>query len=252
MLKLKNTSLLFVFVLSVLGWNQSTAQSKTFSVDSFEKVIVSPHIQVTFRQGDTEKVVIENASVSLDKINVEVEGNTLRLYLDGAKVITKSEKVNNDHWKGKRSIYEGTKVSAVVTYKKLESLSLRGEESFLCESPLEAEKFRLKIYGESQVYFNEVDFTSLTTTIYGESYLEIKKGRIDHHKIKAYGESTINTLGVNNKNTKVTAFGEGSYRVKTSNRLKVTAFGEATVAYEGNPQINRGIILGEATIRKMQ
>jgi len=252
MSKSKHISFLFALIFSLFGWNYSTAQSKTFSVDSFDKVIVSPHIQVTFRAGDAEKVTIENTSVSMDKINIEVSGNTLRLYLDGAKVVTKSEKVANDQWQGKRSIYQGTKVSAVVTYTTLESLSLRGEESFVCESPLETEKFRLKVYGESQIYFNEVNFKFLHTTIYGESYLEIKKGHIDHHKIKAYGESTINTLGVTNKSTKVTAFGEGSYRFKTSDRLKVTAFGEATVAYEGNPEVNRGIIIGSATIRQMQ
>lgn len=243
---------ILILLFAISGIHTVIAQTKTFSVDSFDKVIVSPHIQVTFRQGDTEKVVIEKSDVSMDKVNVEVSGNTLRLFLDAAKVITKSEKVAHDQWKGKRSIYQGTKVNAVVTYKTLESLSLRGEESFVCESPLKAEKFRLKVYGESHIYFNEVDFKLLHTTIYGESYLEIKKGRMDHHKIKAYGESTINTLGVTNKITKVTAFGEGSYRFKTSDRLKVTAFGEATVAYEGNPEVNRGIVIGSATIRQMQ
>lgn len=245
-----------IFILSIafslFGISSSMSQSKTYTVDSFDKIIVSPHIQVTFRQGATEEVRIENASVSLDKIHVKVEGKTLRLYLDGAKMVTKSEKVDNGTWKGKRSIYRGTKVTAVVTYKTLESLSLRGEESFVCESRLEGEKFRLKIYGESQVYLNDVALEYLHTTIYGESYLEITKGAVNRHKITAYGESTINTLGASNKNTKVTAFGEGSYRFNTSERLKITAYGEATVAYEGNPQVNRGIIIGSATIQQIR
>jgi hypothetical protein len=35
-----------------------SAQSKTFSVDPFDKVIVSPHIGVAFIEGETESVTI--------------------------------------------------------------------------------------------------------------------------------------------------------------------------------------------------
>jgi hypothetical protein len=51
--------------------------------------------------------------------------------------------------------------------------------------------------------------------------------------------------------TKITAYGEGIYRIAVDERLKVTAFGEATVEYIGSPDIDKGIIIGEATIRKI-
>ena len=71
----------------------TTAQDKTYEVEAFEKVIVSPHIEVTLMEGDEESVTINNAKVAMDKINVTVEGKTLRLYLDDARVVTKSEKI---------------------------------------------------------------------------------------------------------------------------------------------------------------
>jgi hypothetical protein len=37
-----------------------------------------------------------------------------------------------------------------------------------------------------------------------------------------------------------------------ADRLKITAYGEATVAYEGNPEVEKGIIIGEASIQKIQ
>ncbi|NJB70232.1 ribosomal protein L31 [Saonia flava] len=241
---------LLLFV--ILGVGRTLAQTKTFPVDVFNKVVVSPHIQVKFIEGERESVFIETSSVPMDKINVEVQGKTLNLYLDGAKVVTKSERVEDDKWKGKKSIYKGTIVTAIVTYKNLEELSLRGEETFVCESFLDVEKFRLKIYGESQVYLNKVNIQDLRATIYGESYLEIKEGTINEQKITAYGETTVNTADVNSQKTKIKAYGEGSYRVHVSENLKVTAYGEAIVAYEGNPTVNRGIIIGEATIQKIQ
>jgi len=248
----KNRPHIFTIMLGLLIVQIGWAQIRSTDVDAFDKIIVSPHIQVDFQQGDSENVVIESSKVSEDKINIEVNGKTLRIYLDGAKEVTKSEKTYENGRKRKKSIYKGTIVKATVTYKNLDELSLRGEEKFVCKSPLEGEKFRLKIYGESQVYLEHVGLNNLQTTIYGESYLELKKGSIGRQKITAYGETKINTLGVESTSAKITAYGEGSYRLNVKDNLKITAYGEATVAYEGNPKVDKGLIIGEATIRKIQ
>ncbi len=242
-------SLLLFFLISV---EYTQAQSDNIAVNHFDKVIVSPHIQVTFIEGNEESVSIQKISVSKDKLNIEVKGKTLRIYLDGAKEVTENEKYYKDGKKRTRSVYNGTIVTATITYKNIDELSLRGEEKFICKSPIVQDDFRLKIYGESQVIINEVALKSLQTTIYGESFLEIKSGTINKQKITAYGETKVNTLGVDNKTTKITAYGEGSYRVNVSEELKVTAYGEATIAYIGTPNVNTGIIIGEATIQKIR
>ncbi|KAA1242731.1 DUF2807 domain-containing protein [Aquimarina sp. RZ0] len=243
----------FILIILMLSGSMSVrSQTKIIRVDTFEKIIISPHIQVTFKKGDTETVAIEDATVSSDKINVEVLGTTLRVYLDDAKTTTKNKTVYMNGRKQIQPIYKGTVLKAVITYKNLKELSLRGEQTFVCESLLDTENFRLKIYGESEVYLNLVQLKTLHTTIYGESYLEIKKGSIEEQKITAYGESKINTLGVDNRSTKITSYGDGSYRFTISDNLKVTAFGETTVAYQGNPDVDKGIVIGESTIRKMQ
>jgi len=247
---MKNKTIITLYFL--FACTATWAQNNTINVDHFEKVIVSPHIQATFVHGDNEKVQIESNTDSDDKINVEVNGKTLRIYLDGAKEVTKNEKVNKDGYKRSKSIYNGTVLIVTITYTNLKELSLRGEEKFICESPLKGDQFRLKIYGESQVYLNEGSLDELHATVYSESYLEIKNGNVNSQKFTAYGETKINTLGVSNKFTKIIAYGEGSYRVNVSDRLKVTAYGEATVAYKGNPDIDKGIVIGEATIQRIQ
>ncbi|WP_373519922.1 head GIN domain-containing protein [Pricia sp.] len=241
-------TILFAF----LAIQTSFAQTKPLNVDTFDKVIVSPHVQVVFQQGDSESVTIESSSVSEEKINIEVNGKTLRLFLDGAWDVTKSEKTNENGYEQRKSMYNGTVIKATVTYKNLEELSLRGEENIVCKSTLKGEKFNLTIYGASQVYLNKVTVGNLKTTIYGQSYLELKEGTIDRHKITAYGETKVNTLGVESKSAKIIAYGEGSYRLKVSDDLKITAYGEASVAYEGNPKVNKGIIIGEARIHRIQ
>ena len=246
MSKTKFIALLIFIVLSI---GNISAQTKVVPVEHFDKVIVSPHIQVNFVLGDEESVSIESISVSEDKLNVEVSGSTLRIYLDDAKTVTKSEKA--DDYNGKKSIYDGNIVKATVTYKNLKELSLRGEQKFVCESLLEVDKFVLYVYGESRVILNEVKLNNLNTTIYGESYLEIKSGSIGRHKIIAYGESEVNTPIVTTKTAKVTAYGEANIRLMVTDDLKVTSYGEANIAYSGDAKLNKGIVIGDAAIKKI-
>lgn len=240
-----------LFALLILGTNSLIAQQKSFDVNSFDEVVISPHIEVVFEKAATPSVTIDNIDVSMDKLHVEVKGKTLHIYLDDAKVYTKSEKVKYDDYKGKHAIYDGTIVSAKVYYTDLEELSLRGEENHKIISPIKGEKLKIKVYGEADVYVDEIEVQEFFVTMYGESYLEVKKGNAERQRIVSYGEGEINTFGVQNNSAKVTAYGEGRLKLKVSDELKVTAYGEATVHYKGSPMVNRGIVLGEATIHQI-
>ena len=240
----------YIAILLIFGCKATFAQTTTY-VKHFNKVIVSPHVQVTFVEGNQESVTIENSTVSNDKINIDVKDNTLLIYLDGAKEIDKNETYYENGNKMKRPIYKGTVLTATVTYKTLDDLSIRGEETQVCKSPLKSDKFKLKIYGESLVVFNEVSFGELRTTIYGESHLEIKSGSITNQRYTAYGESTINSLNITGNTSKITAYGEADFRLNVSDEIKITAFGEARLGYLGNPKITKGLHFGEVHIDKI-
>ncbi len=221
---------------------------KAVSVDSFEKVIVSPHVKVTFIQGNEESVAIEECTIDQDKVNVEVNGKTLRIYLDGAKEVTKNKDVVINGSKVRESIYNGTVLTVSVFYKNLSDVSIRGEETILFNSPISQENLQLKIYGESSVYFEALTLNRLNTNIHGESYLEIKSGIIGEQRITAYGGSRINTLGIENNKTKFTAYGDSDVNFNVSDLLKVTAYGDATVGYTGGAQIKKGLTIGDVKI----
>ncbi len=248
----KETLLKSLIIFLLFSTVNANAQSKTIAVEKFDKVIVSPHIQVTFREGNKEAVIIEQNKEPFEKLNIEVVNHTLRIYLEDAKMVTKSEKIRENNRERRVSKYKGTVVSAIVIYKKVEKLSLRGEQTFILESPIKTNKLTLNIYGESQVYINEVALDNLYVSIYGESYLEIKKGSITRQKFTSYGESTINTIEVNNQSTKITAYGMGSFRFNVTDDLKITSYGEATVAYKGNPTVRKGIVIGETKIENIR
>ncbi|NHF58739.1 DUF2807 domain-containing protein [Flavobacteriaceae bacterium TP-CH-4] len=240
-----------VLMITVFSLQSVSGQLEAIPVKSFEKLIVSPHIEVILKEGNEESVVINESEISKDKINFEVSGKTLRVYLDGARVITKSERVAYDNYEGRRSIYDGTMAKVTITYKRLKNLSIRGEEKVHVASAMNQKNMKLTIFGESKVYFDNLIAENLTVAIYGESYLEITDGSVNHQVYRAYGESEVNASEIRNRSTKITAYGESNFRVKVSDRLKITCFGEATINYAGNPEVEKGIVIGEASIRKV-
>jgi len=240
---------LLIIALCVLSLNV-LAQEKEVAVKDFHKVIVSPHIAVTFIEGEQNKVVVENMIVPREELNLEVKGKTLRVYLDDAKVIAKTEKVEGENYKMTKPVYPRTAATLTIYYTDLKELSLRGEESFHVESKLNQQEFRLKIYGESEVYLHEVQLKKMNVTIYGESVLKVLKGSVQNQKFKAYGESVISASKIISSDTKIVSYGEGSYRVNAQDTLKVTSFGESVVYNSGNAELNKGIVLGENTIAK--
>ncbi|MCH9660865.1 MAG: DUF2807 domain-containing protein [Bacteroidetes bacterium] len=224
---------------------------RTVNVESFNKVIISPHIEVTFVEGITESILVENSQVADDKLNIEVAGKTLRVYLEGTKNIPKNKKEYVNGHKIKRPLYKGTQATVTITYVSINEASLRGEERISFQSRFDQEKLRLKIYGESRISFSEVKLDEMHTTIYGESILKMKAGTITKQKIVAYGESKVDMEEISNKETTVTAYGEAEFVLNASDKIKVTAFGEAVIGYKGSPIIKKGINIGDVQIYAM-
>ena len=224
------------------------AQNSTISVSNFDTVTISPHISVTFKQGTEESVVVESLTEPIEKLNVEVKKNNLSIYLEGARITTKNEKEKTEYYTRSKPIYKGTVAKLVVTYKDINTLDLRGEEQFYFEDTIETEKLKLKIFGASEVNMNSVNVSTLAATLYGESHFEIMSGTTNKQRIIAYGETTVNTQNVESKETKLTAYGSGTFQLNVADKLKVSSYGEATIVYKGNPDVNRGIVLGETKI----
>lgn len=230
----------------------SAADAQTGPVNHFHKVMVSPYIQATFVQGDAESVTINSSIVDTGKFHVEVEHGTLRLYLEGAKEFPHDDGHYRDDGGQRRPLYPDHAVVVTVTYRKIDALSLRGEEKYLCASPLSVNRFRLWVYGESTVIFTEVHIAKMHSTIYGESSLDIRSGEINKQIYTCYGEGKINSTAIAGRAARVTAFGEAEFRVNVSDRIKLTAFGEARLRYMGNPAIVKGIHIGGVDVQRLE
>ena len=81
-----------LYLAVLLPGGTTAAAQTTRLLNHFEKVIISPHAQVTFVQGNEEKETIEKRTVNSDKVNIEMKNHTLRIYLDGAKKLQRPKK----------------------------------------------------------------------------------------------------------------------------------------------------------------
>ncbi|MET1055188.1 MAG: head GIN domain-containing protein [Pedobacter sp.] len=241
-----NKFLLITTALTLFSLKITKAQ-EVVTVAQFDRVIVSPHVQATFTKGDKESVTIENSTVSRDKVNIESNGKTLRVYLEGAKEVTKNEKVNE----GKKSLYQGTVLTVAISYKTLHDLSVRGEETIHLKSKIDQDDFNLVMYGEAQVNIDELRLKTMHTVSYGESALNLKSGTIEDQRFTSYGESKIDALAIKNSTSTATLYGEAELRLNATDQIKVTSFGEAKVGYKGSPAIKRGLNIGKVNIYKI-
>ena len=246
MKNLKLTSMLLILLITQVAVAQSIV-----SVSDFDKAIISPHIETTFVQGEENSVTIIDNKLSNDKVNIEVKGNTLRVYLDDAKELTKHKRVIKNGSKMKVPIYQGKVLEVLVTYKHISHLSLRGEQKTVCESPINIEDFKLKIYGDSTVILNEVNLQNFDIDIFGEGELFVNKGNTGHQRITTFGEGIVNLEEVKNKTSKLKAYGEAEFRIQSSEHIRFSAYGEAQLFYTGSAEVDKGLSFGNSSVHKI-
>jgi len=246
-MKIKQRTLLII-VLLVLTIQFAEAQEISKDLKSFNKIIVSPKVNLILEQGDQETIRLTYSNVDPAKINIKVQGNTLRIYLDEAKVTEKTYRTADNQ---KIGIYRDAAITAYVTYKELEHLEIRGNQELTCKSPLKAERFTLKAYGENEINLASLKTEYLRTSLFGDNDLKIRSGKAEYQKYRLFGENKIDTQDLKSFSATATIFGESKLKLNSQDQLKVTAFGEPQVSYYGDASVNRGLIFGKAHITKL-
>jgi hypothetical protein len=240
--------ILFIAAIVMISGAAIAQEEISRELRSFDKVVASPRINLILEKGDQEGIRVVYAEISESKINIEVKGKTLRIYLDDARVIDKLERVSRGH---KRSVYANASVTAYVTYRELRHLEIRGQQELTCKDPIKAKKFTLKAYGENEIELASIKTDFFKTALYGENRLKVNGGRADYQKYKLYGENKIDSRELKSFSATTTIFGESKIKLTTEDELKVNAFGESDVRYGGNAYVNRGLVFGEVKISRM-
>lgn len=234
-------------LISANALSQEAAEIRR-DLPSFSRITASPYINLVLREGPDEAIRIVYEDVDRENINIDVKGKTLRIFLKDSRISDKTVRVSRNE---KREYYEGAKVTAYVTYRKLDRLEIRGHQQLICESPISSEKFKLKAYGRNEINLVSLKTEYLKTRLYGENTLRVSGGRAEYQKYKLYGENDINTEDLNSYHTQATIFGESKLRLNTQDELVIHAFGESRVSLIGNAIVNKGLVIGRTDIRRV-
>jgi hypothetical protein len=223
------------------------AQDIQKELKHFNKIIASPRIHLVLKKGDKESVRVEYRNVAKEKINIEVNGKTLAIYLDNAR---KLERLKDNDYGRSSWMYEGVVVTAYVTYTDLEALEIRGNQDITCHDPIEAEEFRLKAYGENVITLASLKTDFFKASMFGENELRIKDGKVVEQKYKLYGENKIDTREMKSAFTSTSIFGEGNLKVTSTEQMRVDAFGEPTIYVKGGGNVRKRLVFGKTYIRE--
>lgn len=229
-----------------------TSFSQEFKQDlkPFEKIVASPRINLILEQGDRESVRVVYNNIDVDKINVLVKGNTLHIYLDGAKKIEPTVRSYDEDYIPRHRKYRDASITAYVTYKKLDVLEIRGNQELTCHGNLESEKFVLRAYGENEIRLESLKTKYFIASLYGKNDLKVREGNVMEQKYRLYGENTIDTKALKSQYTFTNIFGEGKVRVNSTEEFTVNSFGEPKIYVEGGGQIFKRLVLGKAKISR--
>jgi len=237
--------------LLALSVSLSRAQEQVQLLEPFNKIVVSPKINLVLIHGTQESIELDIRRADPERVNVKVKGKTLRIYLDNARKYVKHDKYRVNGYKCKEKQYEGVRVTAYVTYNQLKKLEVRGEEWVQVVDPLVADKFKLKVYGVSDLHFSSIQTDRLKVKLYGVNELDVDAGRVKVQKYSLFGENRVDTRSMESNIAKTSVFGEGDFNLTVSRKLKVSAMGETFVTYRGPAYVHKGIVFGESKIRRV-
>jgi len=244
-MNIKASILSILVLITSIGYTQSEEQQ----LPAFDRIVASQYVQVVLEKGDQESIRLEYDGVSPEVVNVKVKRKKLHIYLDDAKLVGKQEKYYHNGQKYTRNRYNNVSVTAYITYKELRGLEIRGEEGMVCNGAINADKFKLKVYGENRIVLASLQTKKFKASIFGSNNIVIKSGTAGHQLYRLFGENKIDTQNLESNTTASRIYGEGRLTVNASDELKITAFGEPEIRLTGNGRVNKNLILGKADIR---
>ncbi len=225
-------TLVWLIACSVVSFAAYAQNSETRNLKSFNEVHIGGAFEVVLAKGDNESVKIESSTLDLDKIETEVEGNSLKVRLQ-------------------KGTYRNTgNITMYITFKELKAIHSSGSSSVVCNSPIQADEFQLHTSGSGNVKLASLTANALDIHNSGSSNVDLA-GSAKRQNINISGSSKINAFDLKCEESKVSISGSGDVNISVSQNLEARVSGSGDIRYKGDPNIRDVRVSGSGNIRKV-
>lgn len=237
-------TLLFAMVIA----STTAAQEFQQSLKRFDRIVVSPKVNLVLVEGREPGVRIQYTGVNPEEIVVKQIGKRVHIYLENAKIIDTGIRQRNMF--DRRERYRHASVTAYVTFQELRLIETRGEEEVSCDDKIVANKLTIRAYGVANLHFAQIEAAKVKTRLYGENTMNVDKGEAGHVSYKLYGENKVDSRALEAVTSSTTIYGEGRISLYASEELRINSIGEPSLHVSGSPIISKGIMIGNTSIRR--
>ncbi|MDU1890996.1 MAG: DUF2807 domain-containing protein [Dysgonomonas sp.] len=210
-----------IFIVILIGLFSISALAQTAkekrNVDQFSKISVSGGIKVVFTQGGNYGVELESDKENLGKVEVYTDNGTLILKRKDKELFKKS-----------------TRVTAYVSGKALESISISGGANFKASNLNCDKEFSASSSGGADIEIDKFKANKCKISTSGGADCKIKQLNVDILKLSSSGGAKADINIVNAEETAVSSSGGASISLKGKTKnVSISASGGAGVSVKG-------------------
>lgn len=204
-------------------------------VKDFNGIAAGGPITVIVKLGNTESLRFEGDADAISTLVSEVKSSILIIRPETS-------------WKSWSRKYEGKKIIAYVTAKKISSLTMSGDGSISVEGTVNTSDLAATISGSGRVNVN-TNARKVTSVISGSGNLNIS-GKTEEASVTISGSGAFNGKSLNTQDFSTRISGSGAVNIHADRKLNVLISGSGSVNYSGNPEIDKTVV-GSGRVRKI-
>jgi hypothetical protein len=207
--------------------------SETRTTSDYDVIKVSGSFDVDLVAGKEGKIVIKGEENLVAAVKVEVEDNTLKIYVERGMNIRSSI---------------GKKIEVTVPFQKISEVNLSGSGNINSKDVIKNDKFSAKLAGSGN--FNlDVDSNNLELNLSGSGNIHLK-GNSETLITRLAGSGNIDSTNLKAKKADVNVSGSGNSRVNCIESLTARIAGSGDIKYTGNPEKRDVKVSGSGSISK--
>lgn len=218
-----------LLVLATLSAVSANAAERRFNVSGFDKVAVSGSDNVTIRTGNSFAVVATGDQDELDRLEIKVDGNQLKI----------GRKSGNWRWSSKD-------VTVAVTMPALRGIALSGSSDVMADKGV-GDVFDAKLSGSGDLSVGSLDARTANISVSGSGNV-VMAGRCGAQNISIAGSGDVDLARLACVNSSIRIAGSGDVTARVSGDAAIRIAGSGNVTISGGANCTRKVA-GSGTVR---